>query len=109
MIGMQKITDARLQNLTPLDVFITVFDYEPEFMPGTHPELDYENGFLGDLIITPKDNPYLLDFRSLKGVKCHLNGIDERRVMAIFNRLMQFDPKRVVATGFGRIVDSEEK
>jgi len=108
MTGHQSITALRMRGYTPSQVWVSVLDAEPEYFSGTHPERDLENGFLPGIDIGPAEPVQALDFRCLRGLTVHLQGTDRGRVEAIQERLLEFQPARVLASGFGELIDTEQ-
>ncbi len=95
MIGHDKIISLRLRGYTPQQVFVTVWNSELEYFPGTHPSQNFQNGFRAAIDVTPRDTG-ALDFRCLTGLVVHLHGSVEHRVMAIRRQIVRVTPAMVI-------------
>lgn len=107
MIGHEQIIALRLRGYKPEQVWVYVFNAEPQYFPSTHPALNLQNGFRAEIHIVPTDRG-ILDFRFLVGLVVHLSGTDERRVMQILRQIERAKPLRVITALSDRIIDSDD-
>lgn len=108
MTGHKSITALRMRGFAPAAVWVFALDREPQHFPGTDPENDLANGFLPGIEIGPTESVCGLDFRCLRGLTVHLHGTDRKRVETILDRIQAFEPARVIASGFGDLIDTEQ-
>jgi hypothetical protein len=108
MTGHEQILEMRMRGYSPEQVWVTVFNTEPEYFPGTHPSLNLQNGFSASVDVTPRDRG-ALDFRCLVGLVVHLFGTDENRVMQVLRHIERAGPSRVITSTPNIFIDSAFK
>jgi hypothetical protein len=108
MIGHEQILEMRMQGYSPKEVWVMVFNSEPEYFPSTHPSLNLQNGFRASIDVTPEDRG-ALDFRCLVGLVVHLIGTNESRVMQVLRHIERANPSRVITSTPNSFIDSAVK
>lgn len=101
MIGHQTLLQSRLRGRMPRCVSIYLLAAKPDDLGGIcNPEKSLELGQLPSILIMDSDVPDALDLRCVRGMLVMLHGASTwSRLISVFDRLMDFDPRQVVATG----------
>src|SRR5690606_4772191 len=97
MIGHNAVLDLRRKRLMPAAVYVLVRDHTPKYWAWESPEKSMLNGGFPCIDILPTDDPDTLDLRCLFGLLVHLNGYEHLRLLAVLDRMTEFNPARIVA------------
>lgn len=101
MIGHQSLLAARMAGKMPRCVSIYILQDRPDDLGGIcSPEKSLDLGCLPSILVTANDVPDALDLRCVRGMLVMLHSsVSWSRCVSVFDRLMDFDPGQVVATG----------
>lgn len=90
----------RKMGMRPSDVFVQVLQEPPATKGLFDAELAISFGFFPQIDVAPNDQPLTLDLRCLRGVRVHVCGEDQQRVLAVANRAVAFNPAEIIAAGY---------
>lgn len=101
MIGQNALLETRLARKVPRFVSIYVMAAKPGMQgPYSNPERAGDVGLMPAILVYPGDVIDTLDLRCVMGMLVTLQGdVGWPRLVDMFDRLMDFNPKRVVLTG----------
>lgn len=101
MIGHKALLQTRMSGKVPKFVSVYLMDTKPAgYGPYSHPERAGELGLPPAILVYPEDVIDAVDLRCVMGMLVMLQGdVSWDRLVAMFDRLMDFDPKRVVLAG----------
>ena len=105
MIGERCIIDARLKGFSPSDAWVVCVEDEQEYGQFTHPEKQISRtasgqwGGMPEIHVHADENAAILDFRAVMGLIVHVLSPTRERAMQLINRLIEFSPKKVIASG----------
>lgn len=109
MRGQNAIVRMRLENYRPSLVWLLVLGTVCPTRQFLDAELVVENGGRPEVHIGADENVASLDLRPLTDLTVLLQGLDRDRVRAVFARLKQFNPARVIVSSGDFIHDTQDQ
>lgn len=100
MIGHETLIALRMKGYKPSSVFVNILPDGQDYTVFTHPDMVMSMGGQPEIDLGPDDSPRTADFRCVVGLPVHLTGTDEARVLAVADRVIQFRPSMLLASGF---------
>jgi len=109
MRGQNTIVRLRLENYRPSLVWLLVLETPCPTRQFLDAERVLEHGGRPEVHIGADESVGSLDLRSLTGLTVLLHGMDRDRVRAVFARLKQFNPARVIVSGADFFHDTQDQ